>query len=534
MESASAADPLCRPRPYTNGKENNAMTVTSITAAAQHIRLRLDEPLPADATAEILVFSPICAEELEPLATLTPAVDADRMTLTVPRDACGRDGLCLSYAVTVTAGREPAEVVFPVDFESGGLLPGVQYVTDIEDALRTFPYPVTDTKKGLQISDAADAANLGVKHSAINVNEGDFLMPAPVEGDTIYFEHDGQTYYFRKSHVERMDKDFIELTEIGCVITLILLNSPHWRVDIDPAFWEVIKHPAYTGTADDGTGLISAFNLVTEEGLRYYRAFVAFLADRYTREDKRYGRCVGMIVGNEVDAGYIWCNSGEMDMETYMREYATALRVTWQTAAAIYSGMRVYISLDHFWNIAMDDKQPLRYYKPRDMLIFLNELATEEGQIPWHIAYHPYPEDLNYPDFWNDKLATPDDDAPIVTFKNLEVLARFTYRKEFLYKGERRRIILSEQGFNSHWTEASEILQACAYGRAYRKVMEIPEIDSFILHAHRDNLHEFGLSLGLWRRKKDSDELDAPKPIYAVFKAIDQKDERGVYHWERY
>ncbi len=493
-----------------------ATTVNAIIAAADTIRIRLDGALPAEAQARVIAFSPILADEVEPIAILTPDVEGD--TLTISRFACGRDGVCLSYGVQV-------------DDE---LLEGVQYVEAITNSLRDFPYPVVDTKKGLQVVDYADARELGVRHSAINVNEGDFLMPAYVEGDTIEFEHDGRTFYFRKSHVEKMDETFIGLTEIGCVITFILLNSPHWRCDIDPAFWEIIKHPAYTGKAEDGTGLISAFNLVTEEGLAYYRAFIAFLTERYTREDMAYGRVVGMIVGNEVDAGYIWANSGEMDMETYVREYATALRVTWQTAASVYANVRVYVSLDHFWTMAMDENQPLRYYKTRDMLVYLNEIATEEGQIPWHIAFHPYPEDLNYPDFWNDKLATPDDEAPIITFKNLEVLARFIYRPEFLLNGERRRIILSEQGFNSHWTPESEILQACAYGRAYRKIMEIPEIDSFILHAHHDNRFEFGLNLGLWRRKKDEAGMDAPKPMYYVFKAIDQKDERGVYHWERY
>lgn len=491
------------------------MTVQRIIATADTIRILLDSPIPADTEARVIVFSPIPADEVEPLASLTPAAEGD--TLTVSRFACGRDGVCLSYGVQV--GDE--------------LLEGRQYVEAITASERDFPYPVVDTKKGLQVVDYADAKELGVKHSAINVNEGDFLMPAYVEGDTIEFTHDGRVFYFRKSHVERMDETFVGLSEIGCVITFILLNSPHWRCHIDPDFWEIIKHPAYTGKQADGTGLISAFNLVTEEGLAYYRAFIAFLTDRYTREDMAHGRVVGMIVGNEVDAGYIWCNSGEMDMETYVREYATALRVTWQTAASIYAHMRVYVSLDHFWTIAMNGES-LRYYKTRDMLVYLNELATEEGQIPWHIAFHPYPEDLNYPDFWNDKLATPDDEAPIITFKNLEVLARFIYRPEFLLNGERRRIILSEQGFNSHWTPESEILQACAYGRAYRKIMEIPEIDSFILHAHHDNRDEFGLNLGLWRRKKDGAGMDAPKPMYYVFKAIDQKDERGVYHWERY
>ena len=492
------------------------MKITSITANKKNIRLMLDTPLSPDAEAQVLVFSPICQEDLTPLAILTPETAGNM--LTVDRFACGRDGLCLSYALMV-------------DEE---IMDGVQYVTDIEESDRTFPYPVVDTKKGLQVVDYKDAKELGVRHSAINVNEGDFLMPAYEEGNTIEFEHDGRTFYFRKSHVEKMDETFVGLSEIGCVISFILLNSPHWRCDIDPAFWEIIKHPAYTGKAEDGTGLISAFNLVTEEGLAYYRAFIAFLTDRYTREDMAHGRVVGMIVGNEVDAGYIWCNSGEMTMEEYVTEYATALRVTWQTAATIYAHMRVFVSIDHFWTAAMDKNQPLRYYKTRDMLVYLNELATEQGQIPWHIAHHPYPEDLNFPDFWNDKTATPDDDAPIITFKNLEVLARFMYRPDMLYRGERRRIILSEQGFNSHWTPESEVLQACAYGRAYRKIMEIPEIDSFILHSHHDNAFEFGLNLGLWRRKKDGHGMEAPKPMYYVFKAIDQKDERGVYHWERY
>ena len=492
------------------------MKITSIIADKKTIRLMLDTPLYPDAEAQVPVFSPICQEDLTPLAILTP--EAEGNILTVDRFACGRDGLCLSYALMI-------------DEE---IMDGVQYVTDIEESDRTFPYPVVDTKKGLQVVDYKDAKELGVRHSAINVNEGDFLMPAYEEGNTIEFEHDGRVFYFRKSHVEKMDETFVGLSEIGCVISFILLNSPHWRCDIDPAFWEVIKHPAYTGKAEDGTGLISAFNLVTEEGLAYYRAFIAFLTDRYTREDMAHGRVVGMIVSNEVDAGYIWANSGEMTMEEYVTEYATALRVTWQTAASIYAHMRVFVSIDHFWTAAMDENQPLRYYKTRDMLVYLNELATEQGQIPWHIAHHPYPEDLNFPDFWNDKLATPDDDAPIITFKNLEVLARFMYRPDMLYRGERRRIILSEQGFNSHWTPESEILQACAYGRAYRKIMEIPEIDSFILHSHHDNAFEFGLNLGLWRRKKDGSGMDAPKPMYYVFKAIDQKDERGVYHWERY
>ena len=163
------------------------MTINRIIATADTIRILLDAPIPADTEVKVIPFSPILAEEVEPLTALTPAVEGD--TLVIPRFACGRDGVCLSYGVQA-------------DDE---LLEGKQYVEAITASQRSFPYPVVDTKKGLQVVDYADAKELGVRHSAINVNEGDFLMLTPEEGNTIFFEYEGRTFYFRKSHVEKMD-----------------------------------------------------------------------------------------------------------------------------------------------------------------------------------------------------------------------------------------------------------------------------------------------------------------------------------------
>ena len=105
------------------------MTVKTILATAESIRILPDAPIPADSTIRVIAFSPILADELEPLAILTPTVEQDAVV--VPRYAAGRDGVCLSYAVQV-------------DDE---LLEGVQYVETMEGAPRNFPYPVVDTKK---------------------------------------------------------------------------------------------------------------------------------------------------------------------------------------------------------------------------------------------------------------------------------------------------------------------------------------------------------------------------------------------------
>ena len=483
------------------------MKIIRIVTEQDFIRFYTD----ADGEVEIFAYrSVFCTEN----AVFTSLVRAEKNSFALSRKLNGYDGRFLYYRCT----------------QDGNVCEGAAYAEDMGTAQRNLEYPTTQSKKGLQVTMVHDAINLGVKHAALNVNLGSFLYCEPVEGDTIPYEFDGETFYFRKSIVEKNDERVRELTDAGVIITYILLNSHTWGFVVTPDdLWEIIKHPGFC----EG-GRISAFNLHNERAVRYYMAFVAFLTDRYTLPDAPYGRAVGLIVGNEVNSGFEWCNMGEVPMEQYVYDYTASLRLCWQVSTSIWSGMRTYISLDHFWTGANFDASPNRFYGSKYVLEQLCRLCHTEGQIGWHVAHHPYPENLNFPDFWNDESATQDEDTYRITFKNLEVLAQFLYREEYLFKGQRRRIILSEQGFNSHNTATSEVLQAMAYGKAYRKVMEIPEIDSFILHAHCDNKGEFGLNLGLWRRRPENSVADTPKPIYYVFRDIDKKDEKGVYHWQRY
>lgn len=485
------------------------MNIQKIIATQSCIEFITDTPVKEEITVN--VFSPALGEEKKVAQLIA---QNNNGCLSIDRFIGELDLVCCRFEL----------------ISNNEVLSGRHYVEEINNSLRNFDYPVADTKKGLQIWNLDDAIELGVKHAALNVNLGDFMLAEYEENNTIEFKLDGRTYFFDKNQTLKNDQRIKRLSDVGIIITYIVLNSKNWNKKVDDKLWNIIKHPSY---ATEGT--ISQFNIIEDEGINYYRAFIAFLSERYTREDEKYGRIVGMIIGNEVNSGYIWCNAGELTCDEYAKQYTTALRVAYQTSRTYYSNMRIYISLDHFWNGGMNLDLPLRYYGSKELLSNINSYCKNEGEVAWNIAHHPYPEDLNYPDFWNDKTATDDlETTRRITFKNLEVLAEFLYREEYLYNGERRKIILSEQGFNSHFTTESEVLQAMAYGKAYKKVMSIPEIDSFILHAHKDNYYEFGLNLGLWRRKKENNEEDAPKPIYYVFKAIDKKDEKGVYHWERY
>jgi len=446
-------------------------------------------------------------------------VTAENGVISVPRIIGGRDGLYLRWEV-----------------ECGGqILEGKKYTEDLCFPVEyDYDYPQTDSKKGLQVTMIQDAIDLGVRHAAQNICIGDIMRPAGSCADPILFTHDGVEYTFDREYIEKYDKRIKELSDNGMIVTLILLNSKHWATPTSPELYETLFHPGFTPYMNEPDVHLSAFNVTTDIGIRYYCAFAAFLAHRYARPDGKYGRAVGMIISNEINSQWIWGNAGHKTVEEYMTEYTIAMRLAWQAACSVYRNARIYISLDHFWTGAQNLTDTTKYYGSRPVLENLSRIAGAEGDFYWNVAHHPYPQNLALPDFWNDETAENNNDTYRITFKNLRVLADFLYREENLYRGKRRRIILSEQGFNSHFTPESEVLQACAYGRAYRICMEIPEIDSFILHAHTDNWKEFGLNLGLWRREKDGPKIEAPKPIYYVFKAIDKKDESGKYHWERY
>jgi hypothetical protein len=147
----------------------------------------------------------------------------------------------------------------------------------------------------------------------------------------------------------------------------------------------------------------------------------------------------------------------------------------------------------------------------------------------WHVAYHPYPENLFEPRFWNDRTALPDPASPRITFKNLEVLTEYLRRPELLYRGQPRRVILSEQGFHTPDGPQGEAIQAAAFCYAYRKVAGLEGVDAFILHRHVDHPQEDGLRVGLRRYAPGAADPRPPKMIYECFRHADVPDWEEVF-----
>jgi hypothetical protein len=373
--------------------------------------------------------------------------------------------------------------------------------------------------KGLQVQMTDDALALGIRHAAINVSLGALMKPGGGEG-SVAFESDGREWNFDARYAAALDRQIKPLSDAGVVVYLILLAYPTG----DPARDAVLLHP---DAPDDRSFTIAGFNTRTDEGRAFYRAAISFLAERYGRADSEHGRVWGWIVGNEINSQGQWYALGKKSVAAAAGEYEQAVRLTRDAVEAVTPNARVYVSLDHCWNVKSPGLDEQVAYPGKAFLEAFARVAKERGDFDWHVAYHPYPDDLGNPRTWLDRQAWSTDDSPHVTFRNLEVLGRFLDQPELQFAGKRRRVILSEQGIHCLDSPEGDRLQAAGFVYAWNRVAEQPWIDALIWHRHVDHAHEGGLRLGLYANEPGTIANPGRKRlIYDLFQAA------GTEAWE--
>lgn len=442
-----------------------------------------------------------------PLLLRSIIVACNDIAFSVPRYICDHDGCYLRYVTQ---------------------FPGVQFVTHFTCSnIKLHPtYSKSVSKKGLRCVDIKDGLSLGIHHTVIDLPIQDLIRTYPEEGTTVYTNQDTD-YYICNKIVENLDRQIITYTSNDVHVTINLLVC----TPVDERMRSIVQHPRY-----ESRGRMSAINVTSATSCRYLEAACEFLAERYTDPDNHL-QIDGVILANEISVQGIWSNAGPCTCEDYMKEYTRALRIAWQAGSKYWYNWRVYISLDNHWSRPMSmygfPFMPDEVYAGRDCLNELDAFATVDGDFNWNIAYHPYASNLAMPDFYNDDHSTLDVESPVVSFKNLKVLVDYVQYRLSVYRWQPRKIILSEQGFNSANDLCLEHVQATAFGHAFKEVMKYPLIEAFIYHSHVDNCYEEGLKLGL-RRSADFDSTSNMKPIYHVFKTIEELTYDGRPIWEHY
>ena len=218
---------------------------------------------------------------------------------------------------------------------------------------------------------------------------------------------------------------------------------------------------------------------------------------------------------------------GRVSMQSFADDYLHTVRLAHRAIRGQSSWARVYISLEHHWSIRYPAGDEQQAFPGKEFLDYFARRARAGNDFDWHLAYHPYPENLRDPRFWNDESATMEPNTKRITFKNIEVLENYMERHSLLYDGVARRIIFSEQGFDTPKTDDGEMIQAAAYCYAYKKIESMPGIDAFILHRHVDHRHEGGLLLGLRRW----DTAKKKKRIYECFRLADTPEWEGAFQF---
>ncbi len=421
--------------------------------------------------------------ELREMPLHTSAADAEAKTVwsgsgasaTVPRWDGARDRLFAKFELRA----------------DGHALGAPQHVTDFS-ALprRTGSLGSQANKKGLTcLLDVTDGRALGLGQASQNINIGglvDWQSPKP----KLSFDFEGRRVGLHPGAAAQLDRDLRALHGAQMRVTGILLNY----VQVSTPRTSPLVHPLTdpkTITAGP-----AAFNTATAEGNFFYRAIIHWLVERYTRGDAEFGHLAGLVIGNEVQSHWSWYYMGPVEPEVLLREYTAALRIADLATRRVHADFPIYVSLEHHWTLpAAADRT--HGFTAVEVLEGVNERAKRAGDFPWHLAFHPYPENLGRPSFWADKSAPLRFDAPRLTFQNLEVLPAFLRQPRFLYEGQVRRIALTEQGFHCPDGPNGETAQAAAFALAWKKVQAIPEIESFLYHRHVDHPNEGGLKLGV-------------------------------------
>jgi hypothetical protein len=482
--------------------ENPSLRVLGRVQADNDLsRLQLVARLPH----EISALSPTDARQLTwPLAD---RFDRDRFELAIHIEDPA-DSLLLRPGVRWQVVRNLSDGTDPVE-----LCSAATYRDPVEPHRAALP-PTKKLRhaKGLTCVRSAWSSkhyqDLGIEHGSVNIVLTGLVSSSPRPGWTEQLIH-GNRWWINTRRLKQLDQNVRCATDAGMVVAGILL------IPISANDASSIRHPEA-----DEAGIYAMPDLTSDESTTAYSATLEVLAQRYSGRFPEHGRIDHWIVHNEVDYGWQWTNMGEQPLDVFMDHYVRSMRLIDHAARSWNRHARVFISLTHRWNV--DDSRPWKTYAPRDMLQWLLRHTQQEGDFPWGVAYHPYPQSLWEAATWNDSRVDDSFDTPLITIKNLPVLDRFLRQPQWrLANGDVRPILCSEQGFHADPGDPEQLrVQSAALLYTWTKLRQCPSILAFDYHRPSDHPNEGGLKLGLRGEPKPSAPLGDPKPAWDVYRAI--------------
>lgn len=246
------------------------------------------------------------------------------------------------------------------------------YADDVK-AKYDLPREVPASKKGIggfgANRFASDLDSLDITSVTVNMWLG-FMSLTPSD-DAIPFDYNGRTYYADRKAIEGFDKTLQYTAARDVIVNAIVLIAPE-RSFADKAAGRLFEHPDF-----DPAGIYTMPNMTTLESLNLYAAAIDFLAERYSRPDKKYGRVHHWIAHNEVDAGWVWTNAGIKTPLRFMDIYIKSMRLLYYTARKYSPHPEVFITLTHYWQSRHNEY----CYPSAQLLELLVDYTQAEGDF---------------------------------------------------------------------------------------------------------------------------------------------------------
>ena len=388
-----------------------------------------------------------------------------------------------------------------------------RYAEEVACRAPDLPPAVLKSKKGLGGWNAGripgELEALGISSVTVNVKV-DTLIALQPEPGTVPFQWHGRTWHAREDRLAALDLTFAEAEKNGVMVSAILLVGNPARESGD-----VVRLLGHPDAMKDG--IFAMPNVTSADGISLYGAVLNLMAERWSKAGTPHGRVHQWIMHNEVDAGREWTNAGEKSAIEFIDLYLRSMRMMDLIARQYDPNARVLISLTHHWA----DPGKKEWYGSKPLLDLLVRFGEAEGDFPWGVAYHPYPQSLLNPRTWEDDQATHRPDTAKITPKNLEVLDVFMKQPRLLHHGNVRPVHLSENGFNSKdYSDAVLAEQAAGMAYAWKKMSGLSSIKAWEYHNWIDNRHEYGLRIGLRKFPDEEGDPLGKKPIWHLYQAL--------------
>lgn len=342
----------------------------------------------------------------------------------------------------------------------------------------------------------------------------------------------GKDYYFSKGYFESVDRDLLEFQKRNIAVFTVICVRPEESKDAtayrnyDHDLGMLFQHPDFEEPAGTN-GYYSMINLDEPKSVNYWAAALDFLASRYS--DGTHGRIHRYVLHNEIDDPSNWNNIGYKPLAYYVDYFAKSIRIGHNIIRQYNPHAQILVPVTQSWTREVITAGVRAEYAVKKIFDLLTQFSAKEGDFYWGMGYHSYPQNFNSRT-WEDTEATWSMNTRLITFKNLEVLDKWSRIPANMYKGVKSRDIwLTENGGSSRSHTAQELKeQAACAAYALKKVEQLPGIQTVIWHALQDSAVEGNLNLGLHYAKDYANDPWGRKPSWYVYQAYGTANESAV------